>query len=64
MEITKIEWREASDPIVKTAHSVRQLQLGNWKIPNKPGTDEQTNLHSALQELTKIPHFKNTHPLT
>ena len=64
LEITKIEWSETSDPIVMTTHSLRQLQPGNWKIPIKPGTEEQTNLFSALQELTKFPHFKNTHPLT
>ena len=64
LEITKIEWREASDPIVITAHSLRQLQPGNWKLLIKPGSEEQTNLLSALQEFTKYPHFKNTHPLT
>ena len=64
LEITKIEWREASDPIVITAHSLRQLQPGNWKLLIKPGSEEQTNLPSALQEFTKFPHFKNTHPLT
>ena len=37
LEITKIEWREASDPIVITAHSLRQLQPGNWKLLIKPG---------------------------
>ena len=62
--ITKIEWREESDPIVITAHSLKQLQPGNWKLPIKPGTEEQTNLLSALQEVMKFPHFKNTHPLT
>ena len=64
LEITKIEWSEISDPIVITAHSLRQLQPGNWKIPIKPGTEELTNPLSALQELTNFPHFKNTHPLT
>ena len=64
LEITKIEWREASDPIVLTAHSLRQLQPGNWKILNKPGTKEQANLLSALQDFKKIPRYKNTHPLT
>ena len=64
LEITKREWREASDPIVITAHSLRQLQPGNWKILIKPGTEEQANLLLALQEFTKFPHFKNTHPLT
>ena len=64
LEITKIEWSEISDPIVVTAHSLRQLQPGNWKIPIKPGTEEQTNLLSALQEFTKFPQFRNTHPLT
>ena len=64
LEITKIKWREASDPIVITAHSLRQLQPGNWKIPIKPGTGAQANLLSALQDFTKIPHYKNTHPLT
>ena len=64
LEITRIEWREASDPIVITAHSLRQLQPGNWKLLHKPGSEEQTNLLSALQEITNFPHFKNTHPLT
>ena len=63
LEITKIEWSEISDPIVKTAFSLRQLQPGNWKIPIKPGTEEQTNLLSALLEFANFPHFKNTHPL-
>ena len=58
LEITRIEWREASDPIVITAHSLRQLQPGIWKIPIKPGTEEQVNLLSALQEFKKFPHFK------
>ena len=64
LESTKIEWGEASDPIVITAHSLRQLQPGNWKIPIKPGSEEQTNLLLALQEFMKFPSFKNTHPLT
>ena len=64
LEITKIEWSEITDLIVITLHSLRQLQPGNWKIPIKPGSEELTNLFSALQEFTKFPHFKNTHPLT
>ena len=64
LEIRKIEWSEISDPIVITAHSLRPLQPSNWKRPNKPGTEEQTNLLSALQEFAKFPHIKNTHPLT
>ena len=64
VEITKIEWSEISEPIVITAHSLMQLQPGNWKIPIKPGTEELTNLLSALQDFTKFPHFKNTHPPT
>ena len=64
LEITESEWSKVSDPIVLTAHSLRQLQTVNWKIPNKLRTEEITNLLSALQELTKFPHFKNTHPLT
>ena len=64
LEITKIEWREASDPIVITSHSLRQLQPGNWKIPFKSETEEQASFLSALQEFTEFPHFKNTHPLT
>ena len=64
LEITKIERSEISEPIVATAHSLRQLQPGNWKFLIKPGTEEQTNLLSALQEFTKNSHFKNTHPLT
>ena len=64
LEITKIEWSEVSDPIVITAHSLRRLKPKNWKIPIKPGTEELTNLLSALQKFAKFPHFKNTHPLT
>ena len=64
LEITKIEWSEKFDPIVITARSLRQLQPGNCKIPIKPGTEEQTNLLSALQEFTNFPLFENTHPLT
>ena len=64
LEITKIEWSEASDPIVITAHSLTQLQPGNWKIPIKPGTEEQIILLSALREFTKFPQFRSTHPLT
>ena len=64
LEITKIEWREASDPIVITAHSLRQLQSGNLKTPIKPRTEEQTNRLSALQDFRKFPHYKDTHPLT
>ena len=60
----KIKWSEISDPNVKTAHSLRQLQPGNWKIPFKPGKEELTSLLSALQEFAKLPHFKNTHALT
>ena len=63
LDITKIKWSKTSDPIVITAHSRRQLLAGNWKIHIKSGTEELTNLLSALQEFTKFPHFKNTHPL-
>ena len=63
-EITKIEWSEISDPNGRPAHSLRQLQPGNWKIPLEPGTEELTNLLSAIQEFEQIPNFKNTHPLT
>ena len=62
--IKKIEWREVSDPIVITAHSLRQLQTGAGKLLIKPGSEEQANLLSALQDFTKFPHFKNIHPLT
>ena len=64
LEITKIKWSEISDPIVITAHSLGHLQPGNWKFPIKPETEEQTNLHSALQGFTKFPQFRNTHLLT
>ena len=64
LEITKIKWSDASDPTVKTAQSLRQLQSGSWKIPVKPRTEELTNLLSGLQEIAKFLHFKNTHPLT
>ena len=64
MEITRTAWSEISDSIVIAAHNLRQLQLGNWKIPIKPRTEELMNLPSAFQEFTKFPHFKNTHPLT
>ena len=59
-----MNWIEVSDPIVITAHSLRQLQPRNWKIPSKPGTEELTNLFLALQEFTKFTHFKNPRPLT
>ena len=64
LKITKIEWSETADPVVKTAHSLRQMQPGNWKIPNKPRTEELTNVLSAVQEFTKFPHFKSSHLLT
>ena len=64
LEITKIEWSQVSDPILISAHSLTQLQPRNWKIPNKPRTEELTNLLSALQKFTNFPQFKNTHPLT
>ena len=64
LEIPKIEWSEIFDPIVITAHSLRQLQPGSWKTPIKAKTEAVTNLLSALQEITKIPDFKKTLPLT
>ena len=64
LEITKIEWIAISDPVVITAHSLRQLQPGNRKIPIKPRTGELTNLLSAQQEFTKLPHNKNILTLT
>ena len=64
LEITKIEWSKKFDPIVKTAHSLRQLQPGNWKLFIKPGTQELENLLSFLQEFTKFPPFKKPRPLT
>ena len=64
LEITRNKWSEISDPIVITAHCLRQLQPGNWKIPVKLGTEELTIHLSALQEFTKFPQLKNTHPLS
>ena len=64
LEITKIECSDIYDTIVMAAQSLRQLQPGNWKSPIKPGTEGLINLLSALQEFTKIPHIKNTPPLT
>ena len=64
LEIPKIEWSEIFDPNVITAHSLRQLQPGNWKTPNKAKTEAITNLLSALQEIKIIPDFKKTLPLT
>ena len=64
LEIKKNEWSEKSEPIVITAHSLAQLQPWNWKNPIEPVTEKQTNLLSAVQEFTKIQHFKNTYPLT
>ena len=63
LHITEIGRSEVSDSIVITVHSLRQLQPGNWKTPIKTRTEELTSLLSALQEFTKFPHFKNTHPL-
>ena len=48
------ELSEISDPIVKTAQNLRQLQPGNWKIPVKPRAEELTNLFSALQKITQF----------
>ena len=64
LEIRKIEWSEECDPTLITLHSSRQLQPGNWKILINPRPEELTNLLSVLQEITKLSHFKNTHPLT
>ena len=64
LEITEAEWSEASDLIVITIHSLRQLQPGAWKILIKRGSEELTSLLSGLQEITKFPHFRNTHFLT
>ena len=64
LEITKIEWSEKSDPIVITVHSLRQLQPGTWKISIKQGIEELSNILSSLQEFTKFPQIRNTHPLT
>ena len=44
LEITKIECSEPSDPIVLTAHILRQLQPVNWKNQMEPGTEELTDL--------------------
>ena len=54
LEITKIEWSEKSDPIVITAHSLRQLQPGTWNFSIKPGTEEQTNLRKFRNSETLI----------
>ena len=62
LETTKSEWSEITDTVVITALSLSQLQPGNWKIPIEPRPEELTNHLSALQEFTKFPHFKNTHP--
>ena len=64
LEITEIEWSEISDPILLAALSLRQLQPGDWQSLIEPRTEELTNLLSALQDFTKFPHFKYTHPLT
>ena len=64
LETTKKEWHEASDSIIITAQSLRQLQPGNWELLIKPGTEELASLLSALQQFTKIPQFKHAHPLT
>ena len=64
LETTKIEWSEKSNPIVITAHCLRQIQPGTWKISIKPRTEELSNLLSSLQEFTKFPQFRITHPLT
>ena len=64
LEITKIEQSELTDPIVITAHSLRQLQLKNLETPILLKTRELTNLLLAQQDFTKFLQFKNTHPLT
>ena len=47
LDNTKTGGSEISDPIVITAHSLKQLQPGNWKNPIKPRTEELTDLLSA-----------------
>ena len=64
LEITKTEWSEVSDPIVRKDHCLRQLPPGTKKILIKTRTGELTSLLSALQEFMNFPHLKNTHPLT
>ena len=58
LEITKIGWREASDTNVITAHSLRQLQPGTWKIPIKPGTDEQNKSPLSPTRFYEISTFQ------
>ena len=66
LEITKNDWNEGFDPIVGViiVHRLKQLQPGTRKISIKLGSEEHTNLLSALRSFTKFPHFKNTQSLT
>ena len=64
LQTTKIEWSETDQPIVITVNSLRQLPPRIWKLPIKQGSQELTNLLSALQEYSVVPKFNNTYPLT
>ena len=60
LEISKTEWSEMSDTIVIKIQGLRQLQPETWKFAIKHGTEELTELISALQEYEIFPHIKNT----
>ena len=64
LEITKSEWNEASDPIVKPTNCLSQLQPRIWNNLPKPKSEVLTTMLPALQEFTKFTHFTNTHLLT
>ena len=64
LEIIKIEWSDTDQPLVITVISLRQLQPGIWKLPIKQGSQDVTNLLSAIHEYLVFPKIKNTHPLT
>ena len=64
LKITKTECSETDQPIVITVSSLRQLQLGIWKLPIKQASQEMANLVSALHEYSVFAKFINTHRLT
>ena len=64
IEITKTKWSDTDQTLVITVNSLRQLQPGIWKLPIKQGSQELTNLLSALHEHSDFPKINITHPLT
>ena len=63
LEITKVVWGGVEKPSLLTVRSLRQVQLGTWKITIKQNTEDLVNLLSSLVDFTKSPFFNNSQPL-